>query len=38
MLIEDEKNICKSLKKTRKNLNCVILDISKKRLNTQLIF
>ncbi len=33
MIIEDEKNICKSLNKTRKNLNCVILNISKKKID-----
>jgi hypothetical protein len=32
MIIEDEKNTCKSLNKTNKNLNCVILNISKKKI------
>lgn len=31
--MEDEKNICKSLNKTKRNLNCVILDISRKKIN-----
>jgi hypothetical protein len=38
MIIEDEKNTCKSLNKTRKNLNCVILDISKKKINKTINF
>lgn len=33
MIMEDEKNICKSLNKTKRNLNCVILDISRKKIN-----
>lgn len=38
MIIEDEKNICKSLNKTRKNLNCIILNVSKKKIDYVISF
>lgn len=38
MEMEDEKNICKSLNKTPKNLNCIILNISKKKIDYQINF
>lgn len=36
--MEDENNTCRSIKKTKKNLNCVILDISKKKINYPINF
>lgn len=38
VIIEDDKNYSKSLKKTKKNLNCLILNISKKKINTEVNF
>lgn len=38
MIKEDEKNTCKSLNKTKINLNCVILDISNKKIDYSINF
>ena len=38
MIIEDEKNTCKSLNKRPKNLNCVILNISYKKVDYAINF
>lgn len=38
MIMEDEKNICKSINKTKRNLNCVILDISRKKISNPIDF
>jgi hypothetical protein len=38
MIMEDEKNTCKSLNKTKINLNCVILDISRKKIDYPIDF
>lgn len=38
MIMEDEKNTCKSFNKNPKNLNCVILNISKKKIDWDINF
>lgn len=38
MIIEDEKNTCKSLNKSSKNLNCIILNVSRKKIDYSINF